>query len=315
VDVRSLRERADRLMVWGRETAMRMLDVVPGLQRFVNELLRVEVIDRSMVIAAQGLLALIPMLVVLGSFLPHDAAMALASRLEHASGVSMPDQVASLTGDQVRTQTGWLGLAITVFSATSFGRAVQRMHERVWDLRHIGGVRGARRCLGWLVSWVLLMQMVGLVSTFLGLGGAPRLLAQFVLGTLVWWWSARVLLLGREPWSRLLPAALVTSFGTVVYSAGSHVFMPPYARNSVAQLGTLGLVLAMTTWLIGLGFVLVVASVLGRVLVEDERIRAAVAPLLEIWPRRHGDGPRGVGVAEGTCSSEHADLAPGPDDE
>jgi membrane protein len=278
VDVRTVRQRVEGLVVWGRETAMRMLDVVPGLQRFVNELIRVEVIDRSMVIAAQGLLALIPLLVVLGSFLPHDAAIALANRFQHASGVSMPNQVAALTGDQVRAQTGWFGLAITVFSATSFGRAVQRMHERVWEHRHIGGIRGARRCLTWLVTWIILMQMVGLVAAFLGVGGLTRIGLQLVLGTLVWWGSAWMLLLGRETWGRLLPAAMVTGFGTVVYSAGSHLFMPRYAETNVAQLGTLGLVLAVTTWLIGLGFVLVVAAVLGRVLVEDERIRAAVEP-------------------------------------
>jgi membrane protein len=79
---------------------------------------------------------------------------------------------------------------------------------------------------------------------------------------------------------------MVTGFGTVVYSAGSHVFMPRYAETNVAQLGTLGLVLAITTWLIGLGFVLVVAAVLGRVLVEDERIRAAVEPFRGVSARR-----------------------------
>jgi membrane protein len=244
-----------------------------------------------MVIAAQGLLALIPLLVVLGSFLPPEAAAALATRFQHASGVSMPQQVATLTGDQVRAQTGWFGLVITVFSATSFGRAVQRMHERVWEHRHVGGIRGARRCLAWLVCWILLMQVVGLVATFLGLGGFLRLELQLVLGTAVWWWSARMLLLGRETWSRLLPAAVITSFGTVVYSAGSHLFMPTYARTNVAQLGTLGLVLAVTTWLIGLGFVLVVAAVLGRVLVEDERIQAGLEPARELWARLRGRTP------------------------
>ncbi len=57
----STRRRVAVVRAW----SLRMLDVVPGLRRLVNDLVRIEVIDRSMVIAAQGLLTLVPLLIVL----------------------------------------------------------------------------------------------------------------------------------------------------------------------------------------------------------------------------------------------------------
>ena len=50
---------------------MDLVDRIPILGRLISEFVRIEFIDRCMLIAAQGLLALIPMLVVLAAFLPH----------------------------------------------------------------------------------------------------------------------------------------------------------------------------------------------------------------------------------------------------
>ena len=53
----------------------------------------------------------------------------------------------------------------------------------------------------------------------------------------------------------------------------SHVVMPPYVESSVEQFGGLGLMLAASTWLFVFGGVLVVAAILGRVLIEEPRLR------------------------------------------
>ena len=288
MDIDSVR----RLRAWSLE----MLDVVPGLRRLVNDLVRVEVIDRAMVIAAQGLLALVPLLIVLAAFLPHDLGIFLVERFSSATGVG-PNETESvrgtLTTDQVRTQMGAAGLVLTLLSATSFGRSIQRMYERVWQRRHVGGIAGARRCLFWLTAWLVLIQLVGLLGKVLGhgeTGSVMRLIVQMVSGTLLWWWTSHVLLVGRETWRRLLPGAVITGIVTVLYSSASSLVMPRYAATSASQLGSLGLVLAATTWLIGFAFILVVAAVLGRVLIEEERIQDAVSLfLLGGWRRRSGD--------------------------
>jgi len=81
-----------------------------------------------------------------------------------------------------------------------------------------------------------------------------------------------MLLFNRVSWRRLAVGALLTGFALVLYSWGSSLVMPTYVKESAEQLGTLGLILAVTTWLVGFAGVLVVASVVGRALVEDEDV-------------------------------------------
>jgi membrane protein len=303
-----------------RRLALQVLDTVPPVRRSVDDLVRVEVIDRSMVVAAQGLLALIPLVVVLAAFLPADLTSAGVERFQEVTGLTHANveqvtrQVEPLkTGSELRAETGFVGLLITVLSASSFARAVMRAYERVWGLPSVSGMRGRRRALGWLLGWLVGLQIVSLVGwatdRWSGLGtgvvsGAARVVLQVVLLTLLWCWTFRVLLTSRVGWGRLWAPALLTGVALAAYMAGSAVVMPTYATSSAEQFGTFGLVLAVAAWLVGFGGVLVVAAVVGRVLAEDPFTRrvagGAVARLAR--PRdggattdasRRSDGRRG----------------------
>ena len=270
--VRAAVKRAIEFVQW-------VLGHVPVVRSTITGLVRIELIDRSMAIAAQAMRALVPMLVVLAAFLPAELTELALSRFRELTGVGDPGQnlvEANLNPDQVRAQTGAIGLLITLFSATSFARAVQRMYERVWEKRHIGGLLGIRRSSLWLVGWLLTLQ------TLAGLGfvlekvtdfGALRFVLQGLGASLLWWWTSRVLLFGRVPWRTLLVGALLTGYSLVLYSWGSGLVMPAYVASSAASFGTLGLLLAVTTWLVGFAGLLVVASVVGRAVVEDAEVR------------------------------------------
>jgi membrane protein len=267
----------------------RVLDTVPPARRSVDERVRIEVIDRSMAIGAQALLALVPLLLVLAAFLPHAVTGVGLERLEDVTGIGdvgheitrgVAGAAASAKpdADQIRTATGYVGLLITLLSATSFGRAVQRLYERVWEEPHIGGVAGLRRSLGWLFAWVLSLQVVALVG-FLSsrvdvvlLDPLFWLLRAALTGSL-WWASMWLLLAGRVPWSRLAFPAFLTGAMVSVYKAGSGLVMATYVRAEAQQFGTLGVVLAVATWLVGFAGVMVVCAVLGRVVSEDPMIR------------------------------------------
>jgi|EndMetStandDraft_3_1072993.scaffolds.fasta_scaffold232523_2 membrane protein len=287
--------RARRVIAWVRDLVYRVLDLVPPVRRTVDELLRVEFVDRAVVIAAQGLLTLIPLVVVLAAFLPSELTTLGVDRLEAVTGIGkasadlIEDQVVDV-GD-VRTQTGVVGLVITVLSASSFARAVQRMYERIWERRHLGGFRGRRLCLGWLVGWLVGLQALSLVGWLAGRVDVEALAPVWVVvrvaaASLLWWWTLHVLLAGRVAWRRLAVSAGLTGTAVVVYSAGSAVVMPRYASSTAQQFGTLGLVLTVATWLVGLAGVMVVAGVIGRVLTEDEFTRAQLRRL-RVWARPH----------------------------
>lgn len=205
----------------------------------------------------------------------------------------------SVDPDQVRAQTGAIGLVITLLSATSFARAVQRMYERVWDQRHIGGLDGIRRSGLWLVGWLITLQILtilGFVLSKVTDFGAVRYLLQGAAATLIWWWTSRVLLFGRVPWRDLLLGGALTGYALVGYSWASALVMPVYVASSAAALGALGLILAITTWLVGFAGLLVVASVVGRAVVEDAEVRRlanAVAARVPVLRSRLSGGVPG----------------------
>jgi membrane protein len=278
-----------RVSAAARALVFRVLDVVPPVRRTVDELLRVEFLDRAVVIAAQGLLTLIPLVIVLGAFLPSELTTLGVDRLEAVTGIGkasadlVEDQVVDV-GD-VRTQTGIVGLVITVLSASSFARAVQRMYERVWERRHLGGFRGRRLCLAWLVGWLVGLQVLSALSWLAARVDVEALtpvwfVVRAVAASLLWWWTLHVLLAGRLAWRRLAVSAGLTGVAVVAYSAASAVVMPRYASSTAQQFGTLGLVLTVATWLVGLAGVMVVAAVIGRVLTEDESTGAL---LRRVW--------------------------------
>jgi len=266
-------------MTRGTEFAHRVAGTVSVVRSIITGLVRIELIDRSMAIAAQAMLALVPMLVVLAAFLPPEVTDLALNRFRDLTGLGDAGQAmvqTSVDPDQVRAQTGLIGLLITLLSATSFARAVQRMYERVWDQRHIGGINGIKRSGLWLVGWLITLQTLtalGFVLSKVTDFGVVRYLLQGAAATLIWWWTSRVLLFGRVPWKTLLLGGALTGYSLVAYSWASALVMPVYVASSAAALGTLGLILAITTWLVGFAGLLVVASVVGRAVVEDAEVR------------------------------------------
>ncbi|HET7197000.1 MAG TPA: YhjD/YihY/BrkB family envelope integrity protein [Nocardioides sp.] len=284
------------------EFAQRVVSTVPVVRSIVTGLVRIELIDRSMAIAAQAMLALVPLMVVLTAFLPPEVTDLALDRFRDLTGIGEGGKglvQTSVDPDQVRAQVGAIGLVITLLSATSFARAVQRMYERVWEKRHIGGMVGIRRSSLWLVGWLITLQTLaalGLVLTKVTDLGAVRYLLQGIGASLMWWWTSRVLLFGRVPWRRLLFGSLLTGYSLVAYSWGSTLVMPAYVASSAAAFGTLGLILAITTWLVGFAGVLVVAAVTGRAVVEDTEVRhlaLAVARRVPVLRSRVSGGVTG----------------------
>jgi membrane protein len=264
---------AVRVRAWASAAA----DAVPGVRRVAEELIRVELLDRALVVAAQSLFAMVPLLVVVAAFTPEtvrDGLLAQIGDVMAVEGSAFDGVRSTVSAEQVRTQTGLVGLVVVFISATGFARALQRLYERVWQVPHIGGIVGTRRSIVWLAGCLAYLQVLGLLLAVLsGLPGASvwRLTGQVVASTVLWWWSAHALLQRREPWRHLLPGAVLTAVGLAALTRLSEVMMPPYVTANVAQFGLLGLLFAASTWLLVLGGVLVVAAVVGRVAVVRPR--------------------------------------------
>jgi membrane protein len=84
------------------------------------------------------------------------------------------------------------------------------------------------------------------------------------------WWTMHFLLAGRVPWRKLLPSAVITG----VFFGGLGVFSRFYFSGTIISdsktYGTIGAVLAIMTWLIAIGAVIILGAVAGMVW-EDRR--------------------------------------------
>lgn len=252
------------------------LDAVPGAHRLLNELARVEFLDRSLALGAQALLALIPLLMVMGSFLPAAWGSELLTQVREVIGVrddvAEPLRQAALSSAGMSSEIGLLSLLLCILSASSFSRALQRMYARTWQLATHRGLHALRSSILWLLGWVIMLEvMAALIRSVAGipLGGLVRVALQLLVNALLWWWTPRLLLEGRVPWMRLLPGALTSALLVVALTQLSSLFMPAYARANLDMFGPLGLVFSVATWLVTFGGALVVGSIIGRMVSDS----------------------------------------------
>ena len=250
-------------------------EAVPWARRLVNDLGRIELVDRSTALGAQALLALIPLMMSLGVLAPTTWSSGIVDQVREVIGVRdetmRPLQDAVMSNALAHTETGYASLVIGILSASSFSRAMQRMYVRAWDLPKRTGLRAIGVGILWLVGWLAMLQIAAaLVQSISGIAQAHlfHLILHAVFQTLLWWWTARLLLDRRISWSRLLPGAVLTGISIVALAQVSRLFMPAFTSANLAQFGPLGVVFSIGSWLVILGGVLVVAAVIGR-LVSD----------------------------------------------
>ena len=105
--------------------------------------------------------------------------------------------------------------------------------------------------------------------------GVTELALSLALGGILWLITPYVLLGRRIPWRPLVPMALLTSLGMTILAICSAIWMPRSVATSAAQFGTIGVAFALLSWLVGYGFVLVVAASGGAVIEERRKTRRA----------------------------------------
>lgn len=262
------------------------VESVPGVGPLLAGLTRIELVDRSLALGAQALLALLPFLVVLAAFTPDDVGRAVVDHVRDAMGLTSGDMgpATEVVGSEsIESNTGVFGFVVALVSATSFSRALQRMYARVFEVTKQESTGRVQRSVVWLPVWLVYMMFVALLSRWpdgLVAGVLVPVLAA-ALQVAFWWWSVHFMLSGARSWSHLLPAALITTAASLLMFVGSGVVMPPYTRSSVEQFGSFGLILAAASWLVAFGGLLVVSSLTGRLVAESEvwrRVLASVAP-------------------------------------
>jgi membrane protein len=86
---------------------------------------------------------------------------------------------------------------------------------------------------------------------------------------LFWWWSVHLLLFGRLGWRQLFPTGLVTAICLTGLSVFSALLFSSSIVSDENSYGPVGVMMVLLSYCIGLGVVIHIGAVFGRM--WDER--------------------------------------------
>ena len=258
------------------------------LGRCIHRFIKMEGIDRSLVLASQVFTALIPLLIVVATLAPGQPDV-IAQTIINKFGLSgasadAVEQLFLVPGGAVQASVGVASALLLVYSGVSFTRRLQKMYRAAWE-REKAGVRG--NLFATLGLFVLLAEVVVLYAIMSLVHDLPGdwlvALPLSILAGVLPWTSVPYLLLNREVyWRRLLVAGLLTSTVMAIYSTATTLYMPDLIEQSTSQFGLFGVTIAIIGWLLGTS-VIVVAS--AAIAAEFDQSRAGWIVRLKIRAR------------------------------
>ena len=240
----------------------------------LERIVEVEIVDRAIALAALAFTALVPLAVVFSSVAPgadpDDLADGIVRRFRLDPDTATIVSSAFTPPDDVAGAFSIGGALLVIASALSFTRALQRVYERAWRLPQLG-VRATPAGLQWLVGVGLLAWgIIALREAVEGAAGpAISIAVVLVTAAAIWLITPWILLSRRVAWRALVATSLLTATTMTTLSAASVIYMPRSIADSAERYGPVGVSIALVSWLVAAGFVLVGCAAVGAVLGED----------------------------------------------
>ena len=238
-------------------------------------MLEIEFIDRSVALAGKAFVSFFPLIIVVSAFMPESIRESIFTTVTHRLGMRgdalLDAKQAFASADEVRRATGILGLVLTIFFASSFTTALQRVYLRAW--RRPPGKKTGEYARGpaWFLVIVIYLAALGGLRTLLGDGPQIVLFAVVSLAATaaLWWFTAWFMLLGQVRWRVLVPSGVVTAVAISVFALSATVWMPNVVSRNQNQFGFFGVALALVTWFSGAATCIIVGACAGSVLADD----------------------------------------------
>jgi membrane protein len=276
--IAGLRTRLERLLLW----------------RVWERMLEIEFVDRSVALAGKAFVSFFPLVIVVAAFVPDRIRSSIITTVTTRLGIQgdalATAREAFASADDVQKATGVLGLVLTIFFATSFTTALQRVYLRAW--RRPPGTRAGAywRGAAWLLVMLAYVALLGALRAALGDGLGLGLFAILSLAVTsgLWWFTAWLLLLGEV--RVLAPTGVITSIALTGFAVSATIWMPEVVTSNEAQFGFFGVALALVTWFSGAAICMLIGACAGPVFAEDTGrvgtlIRGGESPILSAGAR------------------------------
>jgi membrane protein len=257
--VSAIQERAKRTLLW----------------QVWDRMLEIEFVDRGVALAGKAFVSFFPLVIVVAAFMPEHIRDAIYSTITHRLGFKgdalVSAKEAFRSSDDIRRATGILGLVLTVFYATSFTTALQRVYLRAWRRPPGNKIGEYTRGTTWYLVIVIYLAALGGLRALLGDGPQIGLFAvASLLATLaLWWFTAWEMLMRQVRWRVLAPSGVVTAGALSGYALSATLWMPRVVTDNQNQFGFIGVALALVTWFSGAATCILVGACVGPVAAAD----------------------------------------------
>ena len=215
-------------------------------------------------------------MIVVAAFVPErirsSIVTAVAARLGVQGDAFVLFREGFASSDDVRKATGVLGLVLTVFFATSFTTALQRVYLRAWRRPPSRAGAGAYgRGAVWLLAMLATLAILGALRGVFdeGLGSGLLVIVGLAVTSGLWWFTAWFFLHGDVRMRVLVPTGVVTGIALGGYALSAQVWMPSVVTSNEAQFGVFGIALALVTWFSGAAICVLIGACVGPVFAED----------------------------------------------
>ena len=226
----------------------------------------VEFGDRIIVFGASFLLSVLPLIILLGAFANTRVDDNIATRLglnqegDHIVEALFKNSHPGFTFGIV------VSLILSLAGTIAVARSVQRLYQRTFDHPDIRGWSNVLRCLIWavvLAGEVILDALISRPLRDLPAGRVCLGLGNLAIVTAFFWWGLHFLLVRRETWRRLFPAALTTGVFWVGLGAFASFYFSSTLVSDSHLYGSIGVVFTLVSWFIAMGAVIILGAVIG----------------------------------------------------
>jgi membrane protein len=237
-------------------------------EKIGHQLSALDFANQATLLGAGLLASLIPLLVLLSSFSNQRVADRIALRLgldhraTHIVGQLFHNSTPTLS---VATVSSFIFVTMGVVAVAS---SLQQIYEKAFRQPH---QRHLLRLLIWVLALCVALTIETLLARSVHSASGHRLLAvliTFVLLTPFFWWTIHYLLGDRVSWRRTFASALITGALWAAFAVGSELYFSTTIIVDSRTFGAIGAVLALLTWLIGIGLVIILGALAGVVWID-----------------------------------------------
>jgi uncharacterized BrkB/YihY/UPF0761 family membrane protein len=238
----------------------------------------------ALVLAAQQLMATIPLLVVLSALRPVGNFGNFGTQLSWYLGLS-PGAARELDAEfaaraEVRGAVTVVGLIVVAFFALGVAQAHQRAYELAWRLGE-KKARAWRRRGRWVCGLIGYVALLAIAGRVIGHRSDARAIFILICGpvtVLFYWWSPWVLLARRVPKRALIPGAVMIALAVTGLLLLTPWVISGQVTSSDREFGPIGVTLVLASWLLIFSMLVVAGTVAGATTVSRREREGSTCP-------------------------------------